>query len=259
MADAIEWSRYIAHSDSKPSVCYVKILLDYLILVLAILNCWVGIYFVSLALCGVDLKRPSLEVAGIITTVLLPALASGLMSLVFIHFKPDQTYLSIIKVYLFVCVLPFLFSTMLTALSFVSLVIYLCRGAFEVEGADFQNPHRKAIKEASVLLVFSVIELIVGAIVFAFYLYYYLAVYSGKCVIYFPFLEFVMLIPSSFTCLPVLLLCQPLVRRRLGCGNRLARAHSRERLLRDSSSHTYYSVPKQSGCTDQEPLYITQK
>ena len=244
------WIQYI-QSPEETKVTYVKIFLDYLILVFSVLICWIAVYVFSLAVFRVELKRPRHELTGVLLAVLLPAVASGLMCVVFpLTDLQTNTYITIVAVFLFVSILPFLLSALLTAMSLVAVLLAL----HSSEDFRIHRRHRAALKEAAILLVFSVVQLLVGSVVFAFYLYYFLIILLQSCILWYPFVEFVMFVPCAFVCLPILLLCQRRVRGQLTWRNFGKQV---QHVLVQSSSQATFEVPH-SQPNNNAPASINQ-
>ena len=236
-----------------------KLTMLYLIYVYNFLMCWLGLYLFSLAVFRVQLKKTKHEAIGLVTVLVTP--------LTFVWVFPwkkrsgdfcDDTYsLKQIKLVLFYDIPVFLL-VLLSCLFIGAVLAVLCKNSFNRSKNTLQQQHRKAVKETIPFVVFMTahqIRQIMAVVILACQLY--LAEGGEKA----GTLNFILwqshdLWPLVFVCLPILLVCQPRIRRRIKCkwsqkhiNMNVTSEHGKTISQSHPSSYTHYSSPHESSHT----------
>ena len=200
-------SSYIAQSYYE-MVKAIYFILSYLILVYSFLLCWLGLYLFSLAVFRVQLKKTKHEAIGLVTVLVTP-LTFCFAFLWKINFC---TVWNRIKMTL-VLGIPIFLVMLLSCLFIGAVLIALCLNAIKRVENALQQQHRKAVRETIPLVVFMIAHIVTLVMVMVIST-------SGFYIPEGETIQFLLLLtfwswPIALVSLPILLLFQPHIRRKI--------------------------------------------
>ena len=234
----------VRYEISKPT----NILMGYFVYVYSFLLCWLGLYLFSLAVFRVQLKKPKHEAIGLVIVLVTP-----LTFLWVFYWKTrkseicEDTY-SLNEIRLTLCFnIPILLSHLFSCFFIGAVLITLCKNAVDRVENTLQQQHRKAVREIVPLVVFMIAHQILLIFVTVIVACQLLMAEEGKKA---PFImwESYDMWPIVTVSIPILLLCQPRIRRRLKCKRpqrlinvNITSGYDSTVQQSNQSSYTYYS------------------
>ena len=222
-------------------------LLNYLVFVYSFLLCWLGLYLFSLAVFRVKLNKTKHEAIGLVTVLVTP--------LTFSCWKMNISFCvssNLLKWNLLIGI-P-VFSLMLLSCLFIGvLLVMFCKNALDRQENTLQQQHRKAVKETIPLVVFMIAHIVtLILVVVGLACQYYLTAVNS-----FVLQQILNLWPSVGVSLPILLLFQPHIRRKIKCKRpqRLININATSGYgatvhQSNPSSYTHFSSPHESSQLD---------
>ena len=234
-------------------------------LVYALVLCWIGVHVFLLAVCGVHLQKTKHELFPIAGVLLLPLIVTWAIP---VYTSGPCTFNpSFLIVVLCSVLVPYVISTILAALTVISVILSLCKGLLKVKKVN-----RRALKELAPYLLFIIIQNIHSILLLT---YYALMMKKERMEILFGFsLIETLVFAVSIISIPLLLLSQPHIRSRLKskmchckCGGKeegilptttQRRQTTVQQSATSGSSQTQYCVPPETSFTEEEPLIIKQ-
>ena len=120
-------------------------------LVYALVLCWIGVRVFLLAVIGVHLQKTKHELFAIAGVLLLPLIVTWAIP-VYVPgpcaFNPNFFIVAICGI-----LVPYVISTILAALTVISVILSLCKGLLKVKKVN-----RRALKELAPYLLFIIIQ-----------------------------------------------------------------------------------------------------
>ena len=252
--------------EPMPSI-YNMILLSvtgYSSLVYALLLCWIGVHVFLLAVCGMHLHKTKHELFAIAGVLLLPLIVTWAIPVY--ASGPCALNPNFLTVVLCGFLVPYLISTILAALTVISVILSLCKGLLKIKKVN-----RRALKELAPYLLFIIIQNI--HCIFLLTDYALMKKERTMEIFVFSFIE-LLVIAVNFVSIPLLLLSQPHILSQLKskmchckCGENEelilpTTTQQRQTTIQQSatsgSSQTQYCVPPETSFTEEEPLIIKQ-
>ena len=194
--------------DSTTSVyaIIVSFLVGYFLLVYVLVLCWIGVRVFLLAVCGVHLQKTKHELFAIAGVLLLPLIVTWAIPVYTsgrCAYNPNFFIVSLCGV-----LVPYVISTILAALTVISVILSLCKGLLKVKKVN-----RRALKELAPYLLFIIIQNIYSILLLT---YFALKKKKERKEILFAFsLNESLVSVVSIISIPLLLLSQPHIRSRL--------------------------------------------
>ena len=253
--------------DSVTSV-YFKIVWffgGYLPLVYALVLCWIGVHVFLLAVCGVHLQKTKHELFAIVGALLLPLIVTWAIP---VYAKRSCAFNNKYLFVLLSLAVPYLISTILAALTVISVILSLCKGLLKIKKAN-----TRALKEIAPFVLFTIVQNITSIFLLTKYVWMYKEGIRKSFV--FTFVE-LLVFAVNFIPIPLLLLSQHHIRSRLKskicrckCRGKeegiLPTTTQRQTTVQQSatkpisgSSQTQYCVPPETSFTEEDPLIIKQ-
>ena len=200
------------------NVQYYKVIIstycvsNYLIDVYFFLLCWLGLYLFSLAVFRVQLKKTKHEAIGLVTVFVTP--------LTFLWVFPwrirKSNFCASSDMIQFISInnigIPVALLLFLSCLFIGAMLTVLCLNAVKRVENTFQQQHRKAVRETIPLVVFMIAHVVTLSVAGVLSLYF-----SEKEKVKFFLLQIIHLWPIVLVSLPILLLFQPHIRRKIKC------------------------------------------
>ena len=232
-----------------------NLLMNYFIYVYCLQFCWIGLHLFSLAVFRVNIKKAKHEAIGLVTVLVSP--------FTFLWVFPwmtrerslcENTYnLKELKLVLLFNI-PIISSAVLTSIFIGAVLMMLCKNAINRAENTLQHQHRKAVRETIPLLVFvSVHQISAFVTVGILVCQLFLAMEKERS----PFFlwELFDLWPIDTVSIPILLLVQPHIRRRIKCRRsptvQVTTDNERATIIHQSSgvqqpSNSYCSIPHET-------------
>ena len=211
----------------------------YSLLVYGLLLCWMGLYVLTLSLCGGRLKKVKYEIIGVFTVLLSPLVAVWAIP---VFYTRECLYSD--SSLLLICgfIIPFSLFTLVSTATISAVIFTLCKGAF----VGSRETHKKAVMKLAPFLGFFVLQNLYG--IPQVLSRFFSDQFSVNMFIY-------SLYPLTFLSLPFLLLYQPRVRQKLRHKRRKEETNLQQQY---QTSQTHFIVPPETSLTEQEPLIIRQ-
>ena len=208
---------------------------NYLVDVYSFLLCWLVLYLFSLAVFRVQLKKTKHEAIGLVTVLVTPL--TFLWVFPWKMRKSNFCVNSNVIQYISIIGIPITLLMVLSCLFIGAMLTMLCLNAVKRVENTLQQQHRKAVRETIPLVVFTIAHIItllmeIAILVSAIY-------FTEKEKVKFFLLQILQLWPILLISLPILLLFQPHIRRKV-------KFRRSQRLININATSDYGTTVRQS-------------